>query len=41
MDKFFSFMTGDTSVFGFTFHNWLVALAGVAVIWGTVLLKDL
>jgi len=41
MDAFFGLMTGDTTLFGFTVHNWLIALGGVAVIWGTVLLKDL
>jgi hypothetical protein len=41
MDAFYNFMTGDTTVYGFTAHNWLIALAGVVVIWGTVLIKDL
>jgi len=41
MNAFYSFMTGDTAVFSITIHNWLIALAGVVVVWGTVLLKDL
>jgi hypothetical protein len=41
MNAFYSLMTGDTRVFDFTVHNWLIALAGVVVIWGTVLLKDI
>jgi hypothetical protein len=32
MDAFYNLMTGDTTLFGFTAHNWLIALAGVAVI---------
>ena len=41
MDAFYNLLTGDITVYGVTVHNWLVALAGVVVIWGTVLLKDL
>ena len=41
MDAFYNFMTADTTVYGFTAHNWLIALVGVVVIWGTVLVKDL
>jgi hypothetical protein len=41
MNAFYSLMTGDTTVFNFTVHNWLIALGGVVVIWGAVLLKDL
>jgi hypothetical protein len=41
MDAFLRFMTSDTTLFGFNIHNWIAALAGVVVIWGVVLVKDL
>lgn len=41
MDAFCNFMSGDTAVYRFTVHNWLIALAGVVLIRGTVLPKDL
>ena len=41
MDRFLYFMTSDTTLFGFNIHNWIVALVGFVVIWGTVLVKDL
>lgn len=41
MDAFVKFMTGDTTIFSVTVHNWLLALGGVVVIWAIVLLRDL
>ena len=41
MDAFYSLMTGDTTVFDVTVHNWLIALGGVVVLWSMVLLRDL
>jgi len=41
MDAFLQFMTADTTIDGFTIHNWIFALAGVVVIWTTVIVRDL
>lgn len=41
MDAFLNFMTSDITVFNVTVHNWLIALAGIVVLWTMVLLKDL
>lgn len=34
MDTFLHFMTSDTTLFGISIHNWIIALAGFVVIWG-------
>jgi hypothetical protein len=41
MDAFLNLMMSDTSIFGFDIQNWILALAGFAVIWGFILVKDL
>lgn len=41
MDAFLRFMTTDTTVFGMHIHNWMLGLAGVVVLWVTVLVRDL
>lgn len=41
MDAFLKFMTTDTTIFGINIHNWMLALAGVVVLWVAVLVRDL
>ena len=41
MDAFLKFMTDDTTIFGLVIHNWILALAGVIVLWALVLVRDL
>ena len=41
MDAFLSFMADDTTLYGVTVHNWLIALVGVVIIWVAVLVRDL
>ena len=41
MDAFLTLMTADTTIFGVNIHNWMIGLAGVAVIWATVIVRDL
>jgi hypothetical protein len=41
MDAFLKFMTDDTAIFGIVVHNWMLAFAGVIVLWVLVLFRDL
>ena len=41
MDPFLKFMTADTVIFGVNIHNWMLALAGVVVLWTAVIVRDL
>jgi hypothetical protein len=41
MQAFLNFMTSDTMVFSMPVHNWIIALGGFAVLWLTVLIRDL
>lgn len=41
MDAFLNFMTADTMIFGVNVHNWMLGLAGIVVIWATVIVRDL
>lgn len=40
MDAFLNFMMADTTIFGVSIHNWMIGLAGVVVLWLTVVVRD-
>ena len=40
MDAFLNFMTGETTMYGYVVHNWIIALAGFVIIWVIVLVRD-
>ncbi len=41
MDAFLNFMTADTTIFGVTIHNWIIALTGVVVLWVMIVVRDI
>jgi len=41
MDEILNFFTTSTTLFGFDFQNWILAVGAIAVIWLLVLLPDL
>jgi hypothetical protein len=41
MDVFLKFMTADTIIFGVSIHIWILALAGVVVLWTAAIVRDL
>ena len=41
MDAFLKLMTADTAIFGVSIHNWMLAFAGVVILWTAVIVRDL
>jgi len=40
MDAFVKLLTADSSIFGYTVHNWILLVGAIVVLWGIVLAKD-
>ncbi len=41
MDRFFEFLTATITIFGFSFHNWMLLVVVVVFIWLTALIPGL
>ena len=41
MDAFLKLMMADTTIVGIGIQNWMLAFAGVVVIWTAVIVRDL
>ena len=41
MDVFLNLMMADTTIVGISIQNWMLALAGVVVLWSAFIVRDL